>query len=309
MFSRRRTAPGASAFAAASGPGPTQSGANATGEPSLCSSVLATGASEYFGSGAPLAFPRCEARRMRAPPPSRRRIVGSASTTRVSSRTTPSLIGTLKSTRTKTRLPSRSRSRIEGGRSAMGSSCGCGSSDPMRRRHSIVGGVPEPAAPARRVVPYAYGPGKAPPPRPAPPPARGGRSRVRRAPLETAEAIRSLAVRGAPLIGVAAAFGLVRRGAPRRRARARGPRRGPRDRRGPARRGAPDGREPRGRGRANARRLPRRPRAAPRRARAPPRGRGGPHRRGGPRGLPRDRRASEPTWLEGATSPPGSRPS
>src|SRR5712692_10411590 len=109
-FSRRRISPSASDLLFDSGTGPTQSEENRTGRPMSSSSFLATCTSEYFESGPPLGRPRCEATTRRPPFSMARRSVGSVSRMRVSSVTTPSLSGTLKSTRMNTRLPRRSRS-------------------------------------------------------------------------------------------------------------------------------------------------------------------------------------------------------
>src|SRR5215218_7468744 len=64
----------------------------------------------YFSSGSPLGRPRWEIKSGRAPSLRRYLIVGSARRMRVSSVTSPSLTGTLKSTRTSTRLSLKSRS-------------------------------------------------------------------------------------------------------------------------------------------------------------------------------------------------------
>ena len=81
--------------------------------PSNSCSRAATGASEYFGSTLPLGRPRCEASTSRAPRSVARRSVGRVSRMRVSSPTFPSDVGTLKSTRMKTRWPFSCRSRME----------------------------------------------------------------------------------------------------------------------------------------------------------------------------------------------------
>src|ERR1700730_7234158 len=91
---------------------PTQSFAEAAHFPSSSSSFFVVGFKEYFGSGPPLGRPECEASTRRAPFSIASFSVGSVSRIRVSSVTTPSFSGTLKSTRRNTRLPRRSRSLI-----------------------------------------------------------------------------------------------------------------------------------------------------------------------------------------------------
>ena len=134
---------------------------------------------------------------------------------RVSSFTTPSLIGTLKSTRRKTRRPESVRSRMLRGRAAIGRLLGSVVSSRSNRDGPAPRGEDRfysrsvKSSPlGTRVVPISAGP---------------GRLRLldqRRLPREeswidcrsaddAAGAIRSLAVRGAPLIGVAAAWGLA----------------------------------------------------------------------------------------------------
>ena len=75
--------------------------------------MFGTGTRLYFSTRSPFGRPRCEARITRAPCSNAYWIVGSAARMRVSSSTLPSLMGTLKSTRMKTRLPFKSRSLIE----------------------------------------------------------------------------------------------------------------------------------------------------------------------------------------------------
>ena len=120
---------------------PMASSAKTTGRPSSSASRSATGFSEYSGLGLP--FGRPEVGRQNdgcAPCSSACWIVGSDARMRVSSPIFPFLIGTLKSTRMKTRLPSRSRSSIAGafttGPSWKGSAAGprSGSSSPTRCR-------------------------------------------------------------------------------------------------------------------------------------------------------------------------------
>lgn len=65
----------------------------------------AAGASEKAGSGAPLGRPRCEATTTLAPASARALTVGSTARIRPSSVMVPPSSGTLRSARTKTRLP------------------------------------------------------------------------------------------------------------------------------------------------------------------------------------------------------------
>ena len=112
VFSSISTSPGLSAFAIASTSGPTQSGAICTGLPSSLAS--ASEAAFRLNSGSnpvPLGRPRWLIRTTDAPWSRTYWIVGSAALMRLSSVTTPSAIGTLKSTRMMTRLPLRSMSR------------------------------------------------------------------------------------------------------------------------------------------------------------------------------------------------------
>src|SRR5271165_6320242 len=111
-FSSTSTSPSFSALLFDSASGPTQSAANATDFPSNSSSFFAAGFKEYFGSGPPLGLPRCDASTKRPPFSIASFNVGSVSRIRVSSVTTPSFSGTLKSTRINTRLPFNSKSRI-----------------------------------------------------------------------------------------------------------------------------------------------------------------------------------------------------
>src|SRR5215475_3158548 len=89
-----------------------QSAPKATGLPRSSSSFLAAGRTEYFGSGPPFGRPKWDANTRRPPFSMANLRVGRVSRVRVSSVTTPSFNGTLKSTRRKTRLPRRSRSLI-----------------------------------------------------------------------------------------------------------------------------------------------------------------------------------------------------
>ncbi len=90
-----------------------QSSANTTSTPSSVDRCAATGFRLYSGATLPLGRPRCEARITVHPCSSAKRTVGSAAVMRVSSAMTPSLSGTLKSTRMNTRRSSSGRSRIE----------------------------------------------------------------------------------------------------------------------------------------------------------------------------------------------------
>src|SRR5215831_14210904 len=111
-FSSTRTSPSRSALLWPSTPGPTQSLPKATGLPSRSSSFFAAGRSEYFGSGPPFGRPKCDASTRRPPFSIANCNVGKVSRMRVSSVTTPSFSGTLKSTRRKTRLLRNSKSLI-----------------------------------------------------------------------------------------------------------------------------------------------------------------------------------------------------
>src|SRR5215471_5082201 len=107
-----RTSPSLSALLLASASAPTQSAANATALPSNSSSFFAAGFSEYFASGPPFGLPRWDASTNRPSFSIASFSVGSVSRMRVSSVTTPSFRGTLKSTRMKTRFPRKSSSLI-----------------------------------------------------------------------------------------------------------------------------------------------------------------------------------------------------
>src|SRR5271165_4660487 len=83
---------------------PMQTSANATGRPSACAMAGTSGLSESLRSR-PFGRPKCD-RRMTLPPlPAMSRMVGAARSIRVASATLPFSTGTLKSTRTSTRLP------------------------------------------------------------------------------------------------------------------------------------------------------------------------------------------------------------
>src|SRR5690606_19370733 len=92
---------------------PATSVASVTGRPISSASRSAAGARESSGTTCPLGRPRWEQSTTRAFRPSRSSIVGRAAPIRVSSVTRPSASGTLKSTRTRTRLPSTSASVTE----------------------------------------------------------------------------------------------------------------------------------------------------------------------------------------------------
>src|SRR5688572_27439008 len=90
---------------------PSASPVTGTGNRSSALSRAATGRSRADSTTLPLGRPRWLIRTTLAPPSSRWRIVGTAARTRESSLTLPSSMGTLKSTRTRTRLPAGSKSR------------------------------------------------------------------------------------------------------------------------------------------------------------------------------------------------------
>src|SRR4051794_34759928 len=104
VFSRQRMSPSfmaATAFAAGS---PTQSSANATGFLTTPDSASATGFSESLLSR-PLGRPKCASRITLPPWPAISVIVGATRSSRVASVTRPFSMGTLRSTRSSTRLP------------------------------------------------------------------------------------------------------------------------------------------------------------------------------------------------------------
>ena len=118
-FPRRRgsgCSPGAARRRASSRPppslagSPTQSSANATCRPIALATSAASGASVSFGSR-PFGRPRCDSRMTLPPLPAISLMVGAMRAMRVASVTLPSFIGTLRSTRSSTRLPSRRRHR------------------------------------------------------------------------------------------------------------------------------------------------------------------------------------------------------
>ena len=82
-----------------------QSAAKPTGRPRCSATAAATGFSEFASSGPPLGRPKW-ASRMTLPPLSEiSRMVGSTRSMRVASETLPFSMGTLRSTRSRTRLP------------------------------------------------------------------------------------------------------------------------------------------------------------------------------------------------------------
>ena len=105
-FSSTRISPSFKAAALARASAPTVSSANETVASMSSPRRAAAGASVNFSSKpSPAGRPRWLIRMTFAPLDARYSIVGSAARMRVSSLTTPSLMGTLKSTRTMTRLP------------------------------------------------------------------------------------------------------------------------------------------------------------------------------------------------------------
>src|SRR5216684_7000650 len=104
VFSRQRMSPSFNAATASCATSPTQSSAKAIGRLITCASAAATGFSESLGSG-PLGRPKC-ASRITLPPLSEISVmVGATRSSRVASLTRPLSIGTLRSTRSSTRLP------------------------------------------------------------------------------------------------------------------------------------------------------------------------------------------------------------
>ena len=76
-----------------------------TGLPMISATASAIGASENSGSGPPFGRPKCASRMTLAPLSESSRMVGATRSIRVASVTLPSATGTLRSTRTSTRLP------------------------------------------------------------------------------------------------------------------------------------------------------------------------------------------------------------
>src|SRR5258708_6604514 len=108
-FSSKSTPPSARSPAIFRTWGPTQSAAIITGRPRSSASRAPTGLRLSSGSGPLGGRPKWEARISRAPALIRWSRVGCEARIRVSSRMAPLAIGTLKSTRTKTRSPRRFR--------------------------------------------------------------------------------------------------------------------------------------------------------------------------------------------------------
>jgi len=104
-FSSSSTSPGCSAFTAASACGPTQSSAKATGLPSALLSGSISGFSDISGTRFPSGRPKWLSTTTLAPLSASSLSVGAARSMRVASVTLPFFIGTLRSTRTSTRLP------------------------------------------------------------------------------------------------------------------------------------------------------------------------------------------------------------
>src|ERR1700726_4622974 len=127
--------PGLSPAPAGSACGPMQSGANATGRLMISATACTTGRSDCAGSG-PLGRPKCESRMTLPPLSAISLMVGATRSMRVASATLPCSIGTLRSTRTSTRLPRRSaRSRVRNAVIPVPR----GSSDQLPHRHGGVG--------------------------------------------------------------------------------------------------------------------------------------------------------------------------
>src|SRR5262245_10270133 len=109
-FSSRSTSPCFSARTASSATGPTQSSAKATGLPSASASGSTSGLSDISGTRLPSGRPKWLSTTTLAPLAASSFSVGAARSMRVASVTLPAFIGTLRSTRTSTRLPATSRS-------------------------------------------------------------------------------------------------------------------------------------------------------------------------------------------------------
>src|SRR5712664_1251930 len=104
VFSRHRMSPSFMSAIAFSAVSPTQSSANATGFLITCAKAAATGFSESLASR-PLGRPKC-ASRIALPPLSEISVmVAAMRSSRVASVTRPFSVGTLRSTRSSTRLP------------------------------------------------------------------------------------------------------------------------------------------------------------------------------------------------------------
>ena len=137
VFSRQRMSPGFIAATAASAASPMQSSANATGRLMTCATSAATGFSESFGSR-PFGRPKCDSRITLPPLSAISVMVGATRSMRVASVTLPFSIGTLRSTRTSTRLPFTSAwSRVRNARH--GQARPRAASDQLAHRHGGVG--------------------------------------------------------------------------------------------------------------------------------------------------------------------------
>src|ERR1044072_1599035 len=111
-FSSSSTSPGFTVPAASPPPGPKQSPANATGLPSAFASGSTSGFSAISGTRLPSGRPKWLSTITLAPLAASSARVGAARSMRVASVTWPFFIGTLRSTRTSTRLPATSRASI-----------------------------------------------------------------------------------------------------------------------------------------------------------------------------------------------------
>ena len=108
-FSSNSTPPSAIAATAVSATGPMQSGTKVTGRPIASRSAAASGCRDSLALGSPLGRPKCDSTITLAPRSASSRRVGTTRVIRVASEITPFAIGTLRSTRTSTRLPRTSR--------------------------------------------------------------------------------------------------------------------------------------------------------------------------------------------------------
>src|SRR5688500_10353835 len=103
-FSSSSTSPGFSVRTASSASGPTQSSAKATGLPSAFDNGSTSGFSDISGTRLPSGRPKWLSTITLAPLAASSLSVGAARSMRVASVTSPFFIGTLRSTRTSTRL-------------------------------------------------------------------------------------------------------------------------------------------------------------------------------------------------------------
>ena len=104
VFSRHRMSPSFIAATALAAGSPMQSSAKATGFLMTCESAAATGFSESLASR-PFGRPKCASRMTLPPLPEISVMVGATRSSRVASLTRPLSMGTLRSTRSSTRLP------------------------------------------------------------------------------------------------------------------------------------------------------------------------------------------------------------